>query len=163
MKIIDANKDRAVDWHAEWAAGHVTGIQGQKILVPVPSSKSTPSTGADFRTVMIANKIAAACPGTIVAPSLRFKKARPNSREEGGSRAAGDLYQELVLTEPLPVGTVVLVDDVLTGGGHLKASTWVIEDGGRTVHSAICCGRTVEAQLADPFAVPVEVIDLTRP
>lgn len=162
VKIVEANKDRAVDWYAEWATEYVGGLQGTKVLVPVPSSKSTPETGADFRTAIIANKIAAGCTNTIVAPLLRFKKPRLNSREEGGSRDPDVLYSEMVLTGSLPAGTIILVDDVLTGGGHLKASSWVIDDSGRSVHSAVCCGRTEDAQLPDPFAVPAETIDLTR-
>jgi orotate phosphoribosyltransferase len=62
----------------------------------------------------------------------------------------------------LPVGRIVLIDDVMTGGGHLKAACWVIEDHGRAADLAICCGRTTDSQLTDPFVVPAEMIDLKR-
>lgn len=163
VRVAEGNKDRAMDWFAEWAAGQVNSMgNGPKVLVPVPSSKSTPDTPADFRTAVIADKIAALCPNVTVVPALRFKTARSNSREEGGSRSADVLYREMVLTQALPEGRIILVDDVMTGGGHLKAAAWMIEDQGRAVQNAICCGRTTDIQLNDPFSVPPETIDLTR-
>lgn len=162
-RIDEANKDRALDWFAEWAAPHVNSIDdGPKVLIPVPSSKTTPTTPADFRTAVIAGKIAAMCPKTVVAPVLRFRAARPNSREEGGSRSAQVIHSELVLSGTLPPGRIILVDDVMTGGGHLKASAWVIEDQKRAVEHALACGRTLDTQQADPFSLPVETLDLAR-
>ena len=94
----------------------MNGIDNEpKVLVPVPSSKATPATPANFRTAIIADRLAAICPNTVVAPALRFKAARPNSREEGGSRSPLVIYGELVLTGPLPAGRIILVDDVMTG------------------------------------------------
>lgn len=162
VRIEEATKDRALDWFAEWAAPHVIDISGPKILVPVPSSKTTLTSPADFRTAVIANKVAALCPGTVVAPVLRFKAARANSRDEGGSRSPQVIYSELALNGQLPAGRIILVDDVLTGGGHLKASAWILEDNGRTVEHALACGRTLGTQQPDPFNLPVETIDLSR-
>jgi orotate phosphoribosyltransferase len=55
-----------------------------------------------------------------------------------------------------------LLDDVFTGGGHLRAAAWTIEDQGRKVEHAICCGRSLESQLDDPFMVEPESIDISR-
>lgn len=163
VRITSVNKDRAMDWFAEWAAQQINAAgNGPFVLVPIPSSKSTPTSAAIFRTAAIADKIAALVPGAKVAPYLRFKAERPNSRDEGGSRSPCTLYGEMVLTQPLPTGRIILIDDVMTGGGHLKAACWVLEDQGRTVDQAICCGRTTDTQLADPLSVPIETIDLTR-
>jgi hypothetical protein len=163
VRITEANKDRAMDWFAEWAADHVNTLgRHRKIIVPVPSSKTTLSSPPDFRTAEIARRIAARCVNTMPFPSLRFKKEMPNSREEGGTRDPGELYAEMELLRNLPPGELILLDDVLTGGGHLQAASWMLEDAGGKVETAICCGRSLEAQIEDPFKVDEEQIDLSR-
>ena len=163
VRIIGGNKDRAIDWFAEWAAKHVQDLgKHPKAILPVPSSKSTPAKPATFRTAVIAQKIAALCPNTTALPVLRFKAERPNTREEGGSRSPNVLYGEMVLTQQLPDVQVILVDDVMTGGGHFKASAWLVEDQRRKVEQALCCGRSLESQLDDPFTLAPEAIDLAR-
>jgi predicted amidophosphoribosyltransferase len=162
-KIVETNKDSAIDWFVEWAAQHINSLGPQKkVIVPVPSSKSTVASPPTFRTAFIASKLAAACANTISFPELRFASPQRNSREEGGSRSAEVLYPLLRMCQPLPDGHIILLDDLCTGGGHLKASAWIIEDQGRQIKHAICCGRSVETQLNDPFTVPQESIDISR-
>jgi hypothetical protein len=162
VRISEANKDPAIDWFVEWAAPHVNAFgPDAKVIVPVPSSKTTLGSDATFRTAIIAQKLAAACPNTTSFPELRFEEEQLNCREEGGPREAAVLYP-LLRCKPLPSGHIVLLDDVLTGGGHLTAAAWIIEDQGRTVAKAICCGRSLEAKLDDPFTVPPESIDISR-
>jgi hypothetical protein len=164
VTITEANKDRAIDWFAEWAAGHINARGAhRKIIVPVPSSKSTLKSPPNFRTAVIAQKIASLCVNTLPFPSLRFESERPNSREEGGSRSASALYPAMRLAAKLPAGELILLDDVLTGGGHLRAAAWKLEDAGSAVQLALCCGRSLEAQLDDPFSVAPETVDITRP
>ena len=163
QKITEANKDLAMDWFAEWAAQHINALGvHRKIIVPVPSSKTTPSSPASFRTALLAQRISALCRNTLPFPSLRFAAERPNSREEGGSRSAMTLYNEMVLTTRLPAGQLILLDDVLTGGGHLKASAWKIEGAGGAVSEAICCGRSSEHQIDNPFEIPIEELEIDR-
>jgi adenine/guanine phosphoribosyltransferase-like PRPP-binding protein len=68
----------------------------------------------------------------------------------------------MVLTQQLPDVQVILVDDVMTSGGHFKASVWLVEDQRRKVEQALCCGRSLESQLDDPFTLAPEAIDLAR-
>jgi hypothetical protein len=82
-----------------------------------------------------------------------------SSSEEGGTRDADELYQRLQLDGTIPAGQIILLDDVLTGGGHVKGSAWTIADADRDVKHAICCGRSVEEQLNDPFSVAPETTD----
>jgi predicted amidophosphoribosyltransferase len=111
---------------------------------------------------VIAQKIAALCVNTLPFPSLRFSAERPNSREEGGSRSSAALYPSLELSAKLPAGQLILVDDVLTGGGHLRAAAWKLEDAGGKVDQAFCCGRSLETKLDDPFIVLPEALDISR-
>jgi predicted amidophosphoribosyltransferase len=161
-KIVETNKDSAIDWFVEWAAPRINNLGSKrKVIVPVPSSKSIVTSPPTFRTAIIAQKLAAACDNTISFPELRFAAQQPNSREEGGSRSAEVLYP-LLRCRPLPDGHIILLDDLCTGGGHLKASSWIIEDQGKEIKHAICCGRSLETQLDDPFKVPKESIDISR-
>jgi predicted amidophosphoribosyltransferase len=160
VAVAEANKDRAMDWFAEWAAGHVNSLgTGPKIIVPIPSSKTIVTSADDFRTAIIAAKVAGLCPNTVACPNLRFDQVMASSSEEGGTRDAYELYERLRLIGDLPAGQVVLLDDVLTGGGHMKASAWTIRDVGREVQHALCCGRTIDTQLPDPFTVEPEIIE----
>jgi hypothetical protein len=161
-RITEANKDPAMDWFAEWAAQKIDELGPRpKVIVPVPSSKTIVQSPATFRTAILAQKVAALAKNAVSFPGLRFQTAQPNSREEGGSRSAEVLYPLLRL-QRLPPGDIVLLDDVVTGGGHLRAASWLIEDQGRRVQHAICCGRSLETQLDDPFSVPLETIDTRR-
>jgi len=75
---------------------------------------------------------------------------------EGGPRHARQLYPHLVAEASLTNGPRVLLDDVLTLGGHLKASAAKLRERGHDPQFAICCGRTMHEQLENPFVVPVE-------
>lgn len=161
--INEANKDLAMDWFSEWAANHVRSLaRPQKVVVPVPSSKTTLSSAPTFRTALIAPKIAALCPNTTAAPVLRFESEQPNSREEGGTRSALEIHARLRFAGPIPPGLLILVDDVFTSGGHFKAAVWALQDNGRDAKHALCCGRSTEQQMENPFSVPSETIDTAR-
>jgi hypothetical protein len=160
VKINEANKDRAMDWFAAWAAGQITGLGPEpKVIVPIPSSKTTLTSVADFRTAIIAEKVAKLCPNTTCFPDLRFDREMSSSSEEGGTRDADELYQRLQLGGSMPAGQIILLDDVVTGGGHLIASARTIEDAGREVQHAVCCGRSTPVQFDDPFSISPETIN----
>ncbi len=72
------------------------------------------------------------------------------------------LYDELMMNGNLPDGDVILIDDLITGGGHLVAAAWRVEDQGRRVLLAVCCGRAMHHQTIDPFQIPEENLDLAR-
>jgi hypothetical protein len=162
IRITNANKDRAIEWFAQWAAQKLEELPGSpKILVPIPGSATTIDSAPDFRTALIAEKIAARMRTARAFPWLRFNAARPNSRQ-GGSRDPEVLYRAMRLRRNIPEGEIILIDDVLTSGGHLKAASWKFADADREIRFAVCCGRTCEAQLENPFDVIPEDIDLQR-
>jgi predicted amidophosphoribosyltransferase len=73
---------------------------------------------------------------------LRFKKTLTKSRE-GGPRDVGTLYDNLDVIAPIPTDAqIILIDDVCTGGGHLKAAAKRIVEGGGECIFSICIART---------------------
>jgi hypothetical protein len=163
VRITDANKDRAIEWHAIWAAPKIAALgPGRKILIPVPSSKTTLDSPEVFRTMLIANAIAARVPNSFVLSTLRFKEARPSSREEGGSRDPDILYPNLAFLKAIPIGKIVLIDDVMTSGGHFIACAWKLADRYKTVDLALACGRSMDTRLENPWDVPPENLDIEK-
>ena len=152
-KITNESKDDAISWFAEWAVFQIGGLGAGPniILLPIPSSKTVVTSPEDYRTCRIANAIASLLPKSLVSSALRFKTPLPNSREEGGSRDPHVLYPNMVLAN-VPPGDIVLIDDVMTSGGHFTAANWILADQGRTPVLAVACGRSLETQVDNPFA-----------
>jgi hypothetical protein len=161
-RINNSNKDDAIAWFAGWAAARIIALGTQpKVLIPVPSSKTIVNSPEDFRTMKIAQAIAARVPKANALSTLRFIEARPSSRE-GGSRDPAVLYPNLTITKGLPPGQIVLIDDLMTSGGHFIAASWALDDRGRVPKLALAFGRSLDSQIDNPFLVAPEDIDISR-
>jgi adenine/guanine phosphoribosyltransferase-like PRPP-binding protein len=68
-----------------------------------------------------------------------------NTHGEGGSREAQDLYEHLMVTGTVPAGRLLLVDDVLTGGGHMAAVAYVLKRAGVQVEHGLCAAKADQA------------------
>jgi hypothetical protein len=164
VRIREKNKDAAIEWFAAWAAQKIEHHLGTaaKVLIPIPSSHTVVASPADFRTAAIAAAVARRCTTQVsVAPILRFLHPMLRSRDERGPRDWPTLKGALCLTGLLPAGNPVLVDDVLTGGGHLVAAAKILEDDGRSTALAVVCGRSLHHQLDDPFVVDDEMLPMS--
>ena len=152
------NPGPAVDLWTAWAADRVRGIvpEGPVVLVPVPNRNAVHGGPPDFPTAQLAQRVANAVgPRVTVATELWWDQVMEPA-SEGGPRHAGQLYPHLVAGVSPVEGPRVLLDDVLTLGGHLKASAAKLREMGHDPQFAICCGRTAHEQLDNPFVVPVE-------
>ena len=134
------------------------------VLVPVPGSRVDLGFRDVPRTTMLANEIASVLASPpAVRDVLRWESPIPASRSRSGTRDVAFLYDRLRLTGSLTGERVVLVDDVLALGGHLRACAAKVRAGGAEVILALCAGRADQIQAHDPFAVRCETLDDFEP
>ena len=164
VRIREENKDRALEWFGCWAAEIVDQFGDQnKVIVPIPGSAVTREHDPCFRTALMAEATRAKCTTPVqVSTALRWKNAMPSTRQ-GGTRDSSRLLKNLsLLKDQLPDGDVVLMDDVLTTGGHIRAAAWKIESARQEILGAVCCGKSSPSQLDFPFNLEAEALDISR-
>lgn len=82
---------------------------------------------------------------------------------QGGTRDPQELYDNLVVTEEIPNGGIVLIDDVRTTGAHLRAAAAKLAQKGGRVSMAVCAARTVLNQDQNPFSIMEEALEDFEP
>lgn len=155
---------QATGWFGEWAAAWLRRQLGPTdyVLVPVPSSRTTPNT------MHLVRKTA---PYRLAAATHRHSSARSyiqdilcwdepmDSARKGGTRDCEQLFAHLRYfpkryeKHALPH---VLVDDVVTTGGHLRAAACFLRLTGRNVVAGLCAGRTTIERPNGVFDLPEE-------
>lgn len=112
------------------------------VLVPIPDSRSVATDLHPPSTLRLANAISRATKiATIVSDCLRWRLPQTPSHR-GGTRDPEILARQLYLVADPPAGLIVLVDDVVTSGGHIAAAATKLASVGYTCRLAICLGRT---------------------
>ncbi len=153
-----SNPERAIDLWAAWTVNLLERAisKGPIVLVPVPNTAAVHGEVDDFATADRARRVAARGGERYsVATELWFNKAMTPS-SQGGPRFPSLIYPHLLFQASVVEGTRVLVDDVFTTGGHLRACAARLRDNNASAALAVCCGRTTHYQLENPFSVPVE-------
>ena len=151
----------AVDFWTEWAASFIRANleapDDPLVLVPVPNSCAIAEHNNQFRTLELAQRIAGRVGGNVIAlDELRWTE-QMHPANQGGTRQAYELFLRLACKLKAHAATErVLIDDVLTTGGHLQAATAKLRAQGLNVPAALICGRTSHVQIADPYNVPIE-------
>lgn len=155
-----ANADDAIDWFAELAAAEIVKLRvpSPVNLVPLPNSSSTVKNENVPRTALLAEHIAAKLKNTKVWDGLRWAKEMTPTHQ-GGTRDPQTLYDNLVVTSNPPKGTLILVDDVFTKGGHLQAAVAKLGQKKAECKLAVCAGRTVLESQEQPFLVHREEVE----
>jgi predicted amidophosphoribosyltransferase len=160
-RFDNTNRQEVVGWFATMVADYFekAPIDRPFVLVPVPGSKVDLAYTEVPRTTQLAEVVARALgEGVTVMDALRWRTAMPSANAQGGTRDPARLFENLAITGKLEGSNVVLVDDVLTSGGHLQACAAKVLKGGANLVIAVCAGRADQQQQVDPFAVRLEEI-----
>ncbi len=98
-------------------------IQGNATIVPIPNSDVTDPAQGGFKTRKLAEDIARLSGGRLTAvPALVFKRPQQKSRD-GGPRSPYHFEGEYRVVKDV-TGPIALIDDVVTGGGHIIGACW---------------------------------------
>lgn len=144
------------------AAAILPRIEGTATLVPIPNSHVLKPDEPNFQTLKLATGIAAASDGRLKADvALVFTEPQEKARK-GGPRSASHLEETYRIIGNVE-GPIILVDDVWTMGGHLKAACWKLASPRRPVILACTVARTTHEHVDKPVGVQEHTIDLTRP
>ncbi|MEG3148407.1 phosphoribosyltransferase [Sphingomonas sp. ZT3P38] len=129
-------------------------------VIPIPSSSHV-NPNAVFTGRRIAEAIRAKNGAFVSTPVLYFDEPLQKSAGGGGTRNAGAIQAHLRLANCQLPPSVVLLDDVCTTGGHLKAAARFLAEHGVEVQDAFVIGRTVWEQPDNMFAVQTEEMQTT--
>ncbi len=158
----EQTKAVASDWFAEMVSHYLATTPfgptqaGPLVFIPFPGSKiavgvSHPPFSPYTLAMKLSARLAQQRQASQVVDVLRWDQPRPSTREPGGSRDPEDLYPHLMVTGPMPPGQVFLVDDVCTGGGHLRAAVTRLKEHGVHVEHALCAVKAESNPQQDYF------------
>jgi len=131
------------------------GYDGAQI-VPVPSSSHV-NPNADFTGARIAAAVENRDPAFAARPVLYFAQPQPKS-SAGGPRNTYELEKHLRITAAANLKQVVLLDDVMTTGAHLRAAARFLAKEGITVADAFVVARTIWNPKPSMFRCETETI-----
>jgi hypothetical protein len=153
-RLGEENASEAFDWFAEMVIPVLRDelATTRVVLVPIPDSGCTEDV-VESRTSALAVAVARRAGAVVVSDVLRWRRRMPSARSGQGSRDPVSIYQNLRLRSGWgPVSRpYVLVDDVVTTGGHLRACAAFLHNHGARVERAICAARSDQYPPDDPF------------
>jgi hypothetical protein len=158
-RLMQQNATVAFDWFAEMAVPLLREELGtlRVALVPIPNCDCTTAVLASG-TSALADAVRTRAAAVIVSDVLRWRQKMPSARSGQGPRDPALLYPNLRLRpgwtpHPRPH---VLVDDVVAGGGHLRACAAFLHAHGANVQLAIAAAKADWDPPDDPFQRRVE-------
>lgn len=144
VRITADNTGPAFEVFGEWGARTVQDHgPARGLIVPVPAADCL-ALSQDPKGRRLADAIAIGLPTFQVVDALHWDVEHPKA-SEGGPRDFATLFGNLRVHTGLRPSHVVLVDDVMTGGGHLRACAEGLRAFGHQVELAICAARTVHS------------------
>jgi len=158
------SRSEALDWFGELAALTLKSKQLflPIVLIPIPNSDCSLSSVRIPRTLALADAVAEHIRGAVVSDCLRWRHSlRPSHL--GGTRNPQRLYKCLVVKEGVKSGTLVLVDDIVSSGSHVRAAAAKLSRLVFPCVYAICAGHTEWQNPSHCFSIGERVIPDFRP
>ena len=160
-RLSNENLADAIQWFGEFVEEYLQKepVKGPFLVVPVPNSSCLMTSSARPRTRRLAKAVCDQLEdGSKVLDCLRWKKNLGSASAAGGPREAEILYANLNILSNEMKGlnekaAILLVDDVITSGGHLRACVARLKKAGLSVDLAFCGGKTVYDQKQRAFSV----------
>jgi hypothetical protein len=139
-RLTPENPLIATEWFVETVKEQVRFSEGSYILCPIPDSQCTPTSTHVPRTLRLAQALSQRIPRLKVWHHLKFAKPMPRKL-----RNEEFIYQNMVCPEQVPVGYLILLDDVCTTGAHARAAQRrLLQCGGQRM-CAMSVARTIIA------------------
>lgn len=150
IRIDRTTAGAAPEWFAQLV---IAAVPWRDVLpcafVPIPDATCDLAAGRMPRTFALAAALVSALGGDVaVCDSLRWCRPMSPVHMADGSRDPQTLYGRLRLTNrrwPVAGKRLVLVDDVVASGAHLRAAAAFLIDCGAVVPAALCAARACEA------------------
>jgi predicted amidophosphoribosyltransferase len=157
------NRDEALTWAGEMLStelDRVFGERAQILLVPVPGSKCTTPDHVEASRVYQIATTAASCMFSRSSgrrPMLWWNQEMASAHRGGGQRSSSQLAPHYVIENIRLAQQIVLIDDVLTTGGHLCAAAARLRAAGFDVSdTAFAVARTCWPDSDDNIRKPSE-------
>jgi hypothetical protein len=165
VRLDQASAAMVATWFGELIASGLSWDRfGAVTLVPIPHAACDRHAQLPPKTLPLAQALRdALSPGqAAIMDLLRWDEVIPQAHLAGGTRDPQELYSLLRLTVrrlPQQVRQIVLVDDVLASGGHVRAAGAFLTDCGAQVQMAVVAGRAdkSDTQLERPFSIRADV------
>jgi len=153
-----SNQGEAQDLVCISAGRKLEGKPKPFTIVPIPNSAASIAAAGTYATLRLATAIA----GKMTTPQLvvdALRWVRPiTSSRAGGSRDPDVLAANLQVVR-VPQSPVILLDDVMTTGGHFVAAAQVLRARGVIVRSGIALTRTTWESDAGTLGWQTEILD----
>jgi hypothetical protein len=169
QRFDNSNRQVVVEWFGTMVADY---FRGERLRITPPLAAFVPIPGSRFdtscrdypRTTALAEAVARALGHAAVEDIFRWKTVMPSANAFGGTRDPHALFENLSMLRPSSHSEVVLLDDVLTSGGHIQACAARLREVGVDVTRAVCAACSSTIRPAAPFEPHVvEIPDWAPP
>jgi hypothetical protein len=136
-------------------------VSTKAVIVPIPNSHVTDPEQEYFRTFELARALAKISDSLFEAvPALVFREPQEKSRE-GGPRSPYH-FESVYEIKKKVSGPIILLDDVVTGGGHLIGACWKLSSSTRKILLGCTFGASTKEQLPNPIASRSQILSLEK-
>jgi hypothetical protein len=166
--IEAASAIQAKGWFGEMGAQILSDkrLRNPVVLVPVPNSECT-LTVRDSRTAALAHAVQERTDVVeAIDDFVRWDQVMPSASKDDGPRHPAILFPHLRIRGRQAIRSkcsYVIIDDVLTSGGHLRAVAALLRSKGARVAFAICGARADSVPQTNPFERRIDELEDFEP